>query len=214
MNEHNTQNSIETVWERSELQKPRCRFGEEGLCCQMCFMGPCRINPSGKKFQKGVCGASAEIIVARNFARMIAGGAAAHSDHGRHVAKTLLIAATSPDSGYSIKDVNKLKKVARVMGVPVKDRSKEEIALEVEYRRAIEGIYIFYLYDILFDRDYVTIAYGDKIRPDRGMSCKDSGQRIIPITSRMNLQNSPSLRRIIPVEPIYNGHVRVFFKPQ
>ena len=134
MNEHNTQNSIETVWERSELQKPRCRFGEEGLCCQMCFMGPCRINPSGKKFQKGVCGASAEIIVARNFARMIAGGAAAHSDHGRHVAKTLLIAATSPDSGYSIKDVNKLKKVARVMGVPVKDRSKEEIALEVAQR--------------------------------------------------------------------------------
>ncbi len=131
MNEHNTQNSIETIWERSELQKPRCRFGEEGLCCKACYMGPCRINPSGKKFQKGVCGASAELIVARNFARMIAGGASAHSDHGRQVAKTLLIAATSPDSGYSIKDVNKLKKVAQVMGVPVKDRSKEEIALEV-----------------------------------------------------------------------------------
>ncbi len=131
MNEHNTQNSIETVWERSELQKPRCRFGEEGLCCQMCFMGPCRINPSGKKFQKGVCGATAEVIVARNFARMIAAGTAAHSDHGRHVAKTLLVAATSRDSGYSIKNVKKLKKVAQVMDVSIKDRSKEEIALEV-----------------------------------------------------------------------------------
>jgi len=131
MNEHNTQNSLDTVWERSELQKPRCRFGEEGLCCKACYMGPCRINPSGKKFQKGVCGASAEVIVARNFARMIAGGAAAHSDHGRQVARTLLMAATSRDSSYSIKDVNKLKKVAQVMGVPVKDRSKEEIAIEV-----------------------------------------------------------------------------------
>ena len=101
-------------------------------------MGPCRINPSGKKFTKGVCGASAELIVARNFARMIAGGAAAHSDHGRQVAKTLLIAATSPDSGYSIKDVNKLKKVAQVMDVTIKDRSEEEIAIEVAQKALAE----------------------------------------------------------------------------
>lgn len=129
--------SIGTVWERSEQQKPRCGFGEQGLCCHNCFMGPCRIRPSGKKYQVGVCGATSEVIVARNFARMIAGGASAHSDHAREVAKTLLIAATSPDSGYSIKDVNKLKKVARTMGIPYKDRSKEEIAADVA-RRALE----------------------------------------------------------------------------
>lgn len=129
--EKNEKLGLETVWERSEQQKPRCGFGERGLCCHNCYMGPCRINPSGKKPQKGVCGATAEVIVARNFARMIAGGAASHSDHGRGVAKTLLFAAKNPDSGYSIKDVNKLKKVAQVLGVEIKDRSKEEIALEV-----------------------------------------------------------------------------------
>jgi len=122
---------VETVWERSDKQTPRCGFGEQGLCCHICYMGPCRINPRGKSPQKGVCGATAEEIVARNFARMIAGGASAHSDHGREVAKTLLFAARSPDSGYSIKDVNKLKKVAKVLEIEVNDRKKEDIAAEV-----------------------------------------------------------------------------------
>jgi len=130
----NVQQGVETVWARSESQKPRCGFGEQGLCCHICYMGPCRINPRGKSPQKGVCGASAEVIVARNFARMIAGGAAAHSDHGREVAKTLLLAAKSPDSGYTIKDVNKLQKVAKVLGIETKDRKKEDIAAEVAVR--------------------------------------------------------------------------------
>ena len=130
---------VETVWDRSDKQTPRCGFGEQGLCCHICFMGPCRINPSGKSPQKGVCGATAEVIVARNFARMIAGGASAHSDHGREVAKTLLFAATSPDSGYSIKDVNKLKKVAKVLDIEVNDRKKEDIAAEVA-EKTLENI--------------------------------------------------------------------------
>jgi len=123
--------SSENVWDRSQQQKPRCGFGERGVCCHNCYMGPCRIYPHGKSPQLGVCGATAEVIVARNFARMIAAGAAAHSDHGREVAKTLLLAAKSPDSGYSIKDVNKLNKVAKVLGISSKNRTKEEIAFEV-----------------------------------------------------------------------------------
>ncbi|UCC41433.1 MAG: carbon monoxide dehydrogenase, partial [Candidatus Aminicenantes bacterium] len=122
---------VETVWDRSDSQKPRCGFGEQGLCCHICYMGPCRISPRTKGAKMGVCGASAEVIVARNFARMITGGAAAHSDHGREVAKTLLLAAKSPASGYSIKDVNKLQKVAKALEVEVKDRKKEEIAVGV-----------------------------------------------------------------------------------
>jgi len=126
--------SFENVWERSERQKPRCGFGEQGVCCHNCYMGPCRINPRGKSPQRGVCGASAEVIVARNFARMIAAGASAHSDHGRDVAKTLLLAAKSPDSGYSIKDMNKLRKVAQALGVRFKDRAKEDVATEIAKR--------------------------------------------------------------------------------
>ncbi len=121
----------ETVWDRSDAQSPHCTFGEQGLCCRNCYMGPCRIKRGSERLQRGVCGATAEVIVARNFARMIAGGAAAHSDHGRQVAKTLLQAATQPESGYSIRDVGKLHKVAQVFGVETEKRSKEQIAAEV-----------------------------------------------------------------------------------
>ncbi len=134
MLERTFEQGIETVWDRSDQQKARCGFGEQGLCCRLCFMGPCRINPKGKSPQRGVCGATAEVIVARNFARMVAAGASAHSDHGRGVAKTLMIAAKSPESGYTIKDVNKLKKVAQVFGIDVKDRDKQDIAKDVAER--------------------------------------------------------------------------------
>jgi anaerobic carbon-monoxide dehydrogenase catalytic subunit len=123
--------NVETVWDRSDQQGPRCGFGELGICCRNCNMGPCRIDPFGEGAQKGVCGATAEVIVARNFGRMIAAGAAAHSDHGRDVAHALLFAAKHPESGYSIKDINKLKKVAKILGVLVENRTTAEIAVDV-----------------------------------------------------------------------------------
>lgn len=129
---------LSTVWDRSEDQEPRCGFGESGACCHLCYMGPCRISPAGKKMKRGVCGATAEIIIARNFCRMIAAGTAAHADHGREVARTLRLAALNPDSGYAIKDAHKLKKVAQVLGVAIKDRTNEQIALEVA-EKALAG---------------------------------------------------------------------------
>jgi len=101
-------------------------------------MGPCRIDPFGNGPQKGVCGATAEVIVARNFARMIAAGAAAHSDHGRDVANALLLAATHPDAGYAVKDVNKLRKVAGVLGVSIDGKTTGDIAREVA-EKALEN---------------------------------------------------------------------------
>jgi anaerobic carbon-monoxide dehydrogenase catalytic subunit len=128
---------IETVWERSEQQEPRCGFGELGICCRNCYMGPCRIDPFGEGAQTGVCGATAEVMVARNFGRMIAAGAAAHSDHGRDVAKTLALAAQNPNSGYSIRDIPKLMKVAQNLHIPTEGRSKEAVALDVA-QKALE----------------------------------------------------------------------------
>jgi carbon-monoxide dehydrogenase catalytic subunit len=134
MSEKTSNAKFETVWDRAARQEPRCGFGELGICCRMCHMGPCRIDPFGQGAQAGACGATAELIVARNFCRMIAGGAAAHSDHGRSVAKTLLTAAKNPGSGYSIKDERKLKKVAEFLGVDVRERTKEAIAVDVAER--------------------------------------------------------------------------------
>jgi len=85
---------------------PGCKFGKEGICCRICSMGPCRIT---KKAERGVCGASADTIVARNFIRMIAGGAAAHSDHGRDITHALLLTSQGKAVAYAMKDEVKLK---------------------------------------------------------------------------------------------------------
>lgn len=119
---------IETVWDRARIQEPHCKFGQMGICCRVCFMGPCRINPSGKNPQRGVCGATADTIAARNFSRMIAAGTAAHSDHGRAVAEIFLAAAQGRVPGYQIKDETKLKAVALDLGITVDNRPTKDIA--------------------------------------------------------------------------------------
>ncbi len=123
---------FQTAWDRYEKMLPQCGFGELGVCCRICNMGPCRICPfddSGP--QKGVCGATADIIVARNLIRMIAGGAAAHSDHGRDLAHTLLLTAQGKSGGYEIKDETKLAALAKEYGIETQNRKKEEIALDL-----------------------------------------------------------------------------------
>jgi carbon-monoxide dehydrogenase catalytic subunit len=122
----------ETAWERFEAQQPQCGYGELGVCCRHCTMGPCRIDPFGDTGpKKGVCGATADTIVARGLLRMIAAGAAAHSDHGRDIAHTLLLTAEGKGGGYEIKDEAKLYALAAEYGIPLEGRTKEEIALDL-----------------------------------------------------------------------------------
>jgi carbon-monoxide dehydrogenase catalytic subunit len=126
--------NIQTVWDRWDAQQPQCGFGTLGLCCRHCSMGPCRIDPFGNGPAVGVCGATADTIAARHLARMIAAGAAAHSDHGRDIAHTLLAIGQNPDGDYSIKDPEKLKTVAeQVYGIKTADKELRQIALEVAH---------------------------------------------------------------------------------
>ena len=60
---------IDTVWDRLEAQQPQCGYCQLGLSCRICAMGPCRVDPFGEGPQKGVCGANADTIAARNLAR-------------------------------------------------------------------------------------------------------------------------------------------------
>ncbi|HAO20525.1 MAG: carbon-monoxide dehydrogenase catalytic subunit [Desulfobacteraceae bacterium IS3] len=134
---------IETIFDRAENMKP-CNIGIQGICCKNCSMGPCRVplpkgGIVGEDTRKGLCGATANTIAARNFIRMIAGGAAAHSDHGRCVAEVFNSAARKESEAYKIKDINKLLAVAVHLGVATKvmvegkevDRNTDEIAVEV-----------------------------------------------------------------------------------
>jgi len=115
---------IETAFSRADQMSP-CNIGAVGHCCKNCSMGPCRLTKDG---QVGVCGATIDTIQARNLLRAISVGASAHSDHGRDMAFTLKATANGEAEGYAIRDVAKLRTVARYYNIPVDDRSPNEIA--------------------------------------------------------------------------------------
>jgi carbon-monoxide dehydrogenase catalytic subunit len=124
---------IETVWDRYKAQLPQCGYCEMGLSCRICIMGPCRIDPFGEGPRRGVCGADADIIVARNLCRMIAAGAAAHSDHGRDLVEVLASVAEGNAPGYDIKDAEKLKRVAAEYGIVSEGKDSLKIAGELAH---------------------------------------------------------------------------------
>ena len=119
---------VETVFERHQAQQPQCGFCDMGLSCRICIMGPCRVDPFGEGPQQGVCGADADIIVARNLCRMIAAGAASHSDHGRDLVEVLASVAAGTAGGYKIRNEEKLRQLAGEYGVALEGRSPGEIA--------------------------------------------------------------------------------------
>jgi carbon-monoxide dehydrogenase catalytic subunit len=122
---------VETVWERYLTQLPQCGFCELGLSCRNCIMGPCRIDPFGEGPQQGVCGADADIIVARNFGRMIAAGAASHSDHGRDLVEVLRQVGEGRAPGYQIRSEEKLRQLAVEFAVEVDGREVVQVAVDL-----------------------------------------------------------------------------------
>ncbi|WP_287152602.1 anaerobic carbon-monoxide dehydrogenase catalytic subunit [Candidatus Solincola tengchongensis] len=122
---------VETAWDRLEKQQPQCGYGQLGLCCNRCAMGPCRIDPFGEGPRRGVCGADADLIVSRNLLDDLAVGAAAHSDHAREVIEVLLETAEGRAQGYRLTDVEKLRSIAAEYGLDTAGKPDEEIAREL-----------------------------------------------------------------------------------
>lgn len=123
--------NVEVVWDRFEAMQPQCGFGQTGLCCRFCWKGPCRIDPLGNGPKVGICGATADVIVARQLIRMQAAGAASHSEHGRHIALTLLEVGEGNAPSYRIKDKEKLLDIAKLLDIPTKGKDIIQVAKEV-----------------------------------------------------------------------------------
>ena len=150
MIERAEQESIETVWDRVELQEPHCGFGSLGICCKNCNLGPCRIDPFGEEAKYGACGADRDVIAARNLLRQASSGSACHNDHGRDLTLALLALSEGKTQGYSIKAEEKLKVVAKEYGVEIENKSLKDIA--GEFARKILAEYGQQAGELLFSR--------------------------------------------------------------
>jgi len=108
-----------------------CPIGADSACCKHCFMGPCRLNPKDPYSKVGVCGATIDTIMSRNFGRNVAAGSAAHTDHGMVMLEIFKEVVHGRSKDYSIKDPQKLEDVAKEIGIETEGRELKEIALDL-----------------------------------------------------------------------------------
>lgn len=118
---------IDTTFDRFDKQKPQCNFGLAGVCCKICNMGPCRIT---EKSPRGVCGADADLVVARNLLRAAAAGAAQHGMHAREIILSLKWAAEGK-LDIPIMGEQKIRATAESFGIPTKHRTTKKIAIDL-----------------------------------------------------------------------------------
>jgi carbon-monoxide dehydrogenase catalytic subunit len=121
---------VETAFDRAANMKA-CPIGADSACCKHCSMGPCRLNAKAPYDKVGVCGATIDTIMARNFGRMVAAGGAAHTDHGMSMLDLFREVVNDKILDYEIKDVHKLESVAQEIGIETEGRSVKEIATDL-----------------------------------------------------------------------------------
>ena len=107
---------METSHHRVEGQSTKCGFGLQGVCCRLCSNGPCRITP---KAPRGICGATADVIVARNFLRAVASGSGCYI---HIVENTALNVKKTAEIKGEIKGEKSLARLAEIFGVQGTDK--------------------------------------------------------------------------------------------
>lgn len=110
---------VETAFHRTEDQKVKCGFGLQGVCCRLCANGPCRITP---KSPRGICGADADTIVARNFLRAVASGAACYLHVVENTARNL---KKLGESKGVIKGEKTIDELAQIFEIKANDRHEK-----------------------------------------------------------------------------------------
>jgi carbon-monoxide dehydrogenase catalytic subunit len=121
---------VELAFDRAANMKA-CPIGADSACCKHCFMGPCRLNSKDPYSKVGVCGATIDTIMSRNFARAVAAGTAAHTDHGMAMLNLFREVLEGKIQDYKIKNIQKLELVAREIGIETEGREVKDIAMDL-----------------------------------------------------------------------------------
>ncbi len=103
----------ETAHHRVAGQSTKCGFGLQGVCCRLCANGPCRVTPDAPR---GICGASADTIVARNFLRAVAAGSGCYIHIVENTARQLKNTGLHKDKIRSEQALNRLAGIFGVTG--------------------------------------------------------------------------------------------------
>ena len=152
------EDKMSNVFDRYALQeKIRCKFCLEGLSCQLCSNGPCRISEKTGQ-DKGVCGIEANGMAMRNFLLKNIMGAGTYSHHAYEAFRTLK-ATGEGKTPFKITDVDKLKWMCEKVGI---DTSKQindmaiELAVLLEDQQKVDSE----------DRNIMVEAFAPKKRKE------------------------------------------------
>lgn len=118
--------SVFSRWDPQE--KIRCGFCLQGVSCQLCTQGPCRINEKSGA-EKGVCGIGPDAMAMRNMLMRNIMGAATYAHHAYEAFRTLK-ATGEGKSPFKITDKDKLKQLCQTVGIDVnQDDNQKAIQL-------------------------------------------------------------------------------------
>jgi carbon-monoxide dehydrogenase catalytic subunit len=168
-----------------------CLFGTGGTCCRICSLGPCMIIESAPD-TIGICGATADTVAARNFARMVAAGSSAHIDHALEVALGFMATARG-ETDFEIKDERALHTMAKMYDIEIEGRDKKDIALDVGEKSLAE-----------FGRQEGSL-YGLRRAPKKlqemwertGVAPRGIQREVVDTMHRTNMGNDQDYRNLI-----------------
>jgi carbon-monoxide dehydrogenase catalytic subunit len=136
------EDNMSNVFDRWAAQeKIRCKFCLEGLSCQLCSQGPCRISEKTGQ-DKGVCGIGPDAMAMRNFLIHNIMGAATYSHHAYEAFRTLK-ATGKGETPFGLADESKLRWMCGQLGIDTNqdvNNMAMQLAdfLEAEMRRDTE----------------------------------------------------------------------------
>lgn len=129
------EDGMSNVFDRYAAQeKIRCKFCLQGLSCQLCSQGPCRINEKGEQ-DRGVCGIGPDAMAMRKLLHQNIMGAGTYSHHAYEAYRTLK-ATGEGKTPFKIKDVNKLKWMCEKLGI---DTNQEVNKMAVQLADLLEN---------------------------------------------------------------------------